>query len=69
MMDLVLLRDAKVMCIGSERGEMICREIASFLWQLGKKPCVGVRYKRRRTDENVTVPPHLVFFEKRWSRN
>jgi hypothetical protein len=49
MMDLVLLRDAKVMCIGSERDEMICREIASFLWQVGKKPCVGVRYKRRRT--------------------
>ena len=45
LMDEVLLRDAKVTCIGHPRDEKICRDVAKAMFALGRRPIVSERYR------------------------
>ena len=47
-MDEVLLRDAQVTCLGSNRDERICREVAKSMHFLGRRPLVTEAAKRAR---------------------
>ena len=45
IMDEVLLRDAKVTCIGHPRDERICREVAKAMFAFGRRPIVSERFR------------------------
>ena len=55
VMDRVVLREAGVLCIGGERDEMLCREVAEILSQTHHPLVEGSRYRRQREQEGVQV--------------
>ena len=54
LMDEVLLREAGVTCMGSQRDDMICREVSTLLVKLGKTPLIrDRRYQQKQTHQGV----------------
>ena len=54
LMDGVLLQDAQVACIGGERDETLCRDVAQILAASGRHPIVASKgSKRRRRREGI----------------
>jgi hypothetical protein len=61
LMDSVLLHDAQVMCIGTERDDMLCGEIAHLMLHIGRSPFVTDKAaKRRRLQEGVDTSRSLM---------
>lgn len=63
LMDGVLLQDAQVACIGGERDEALCRDVAQILTASGRRPFVAFKgSKRRRKREGIAHSRSLHIF-------
>jgi hypothetical protein len=62
LMDGVLLQDAQVACIGGERDEALCRDVAQILTDSGCRPFVVTKHsKRRRKQEGIATSRSMRF--------
>ena len=53
MLDSVLLPNARVSCLGNERGELLCAKVVGVLLQAGSAPLVQRRMATRRRSQQL----------------
>jgi hypothetical protein len=55
LMDEVLLRDAKVSCIGHPRDEAICLDVAKAMLAMGRRPKIAERSRAKQTADGIAT--------------